>query len=347
MTRLLITCLCFAYLAIGCASPTNAKNTVQKLYQSVNPGVVELHVKALAGPKPGQVNYQATTQGSLGSGALISKEGRILTAAHVVDRATEIEVIFNDGSKTSGHVVWVDSLIDIAMIQAAEVPKSAKVLPLAESKSYLVGDQVIVIGAPYGVSHSLSVGYLSGIRDKSKIPATNIVPRYIQSDASINQGNSGGPMLNTQGEIIGIVSHILSSSGGSNGLGFAVSIDTINQVLETEPMTFSGLIPVLLNEQLSNAINNPYGYGLLVQQVIPGTLADKLNFQGGHVNALFGTTPILLGGDIIVSIAGYPMKDIDSVLSLRERFSNYETGEAIVFKYLRNGLEQEVIWTIE
>lgn len=347
MNRLIISCFCFAYFAIGCALPTNANNTVQKLYQSVNPGVVELHVKALAGPKPGQVNYQAVTQGSLGSGALISKEGRILTAAHVVDRATEIEVIFDDGTKTSGHVVWVDSLIDVAMIQAAKVPQNAKVLPLAKAASYDIGQQVIVIGAPYGVSHSLSVGYLSGIRDQQQLPGSKITPKLIQSDASINQGNSGGPMLNLEGEIIGIVSHILSSSGGSNGLGFAVSVDTIHEVIETKPMNFSGLIPLLMSEQLSNALNNPYGYGILVQQVIPGTLADKLNFQGGNVSVLFGNTSILLGGDIIISIAGYPMKDLESVLKLRERFSTYEKGDSVIFEFLRNGENKRVKWTFE
>mgnify|MGYP002700772267 CR=1 FL=1 len=196
------------------------ENSIQKLYKKVNPSVVELHVQSLSDPKVGQVAYKAKTANSLGSGALISSEGRILTAAHVVDKATAIEVQFADGTKTTGHVVWVEPLIDLAMIQAGTVPDSAKPLTLAKANNYQIGEQIVVIGAPFGVSHSLSVGYLSGIRDGNAIPGRKLVPRLLQTDASINQGNSGGPMFNLEGEIIGIVSHILSKSGGSNGLGF-------------------------------------------------------------------------------------------------------------------------------
>ncbi|MCJ8296895.1 MAG: trypsin-like peptidase domain-containing protein, partial [Colwellia sp.] len=234
----------------GCATSSQAyqvkENSIQTLYKKVNPSVVELHVKSLAAPKAGQVTYKEHTMGSLGSGALVSSEGRILTAAHVVDKATEIEVIFADGTKTTGHVVWVEPLIDLAMIQAGKVPSTAKPLKLAKANDYQIGEQVIVIGAPFGVSHSLSVGYLSGIRDGNAIPGRKLVPRLLQTDASINQGNSGGPMFNLNGEIIGIVSHILSRSGGSNGLGFVISVDTIQHIIDSDPGTFSGFIPMLL-----------------------------------------------------------------------------------------------------
>ncbi len=256
------------------------QNTIKELFQSVDAAVVELHVKAIAEPKPGQVEYRAATDRSLGSGALITTKGRILTAAHVVGRATEIQVIFSDGTKTSGHVVWVDNLIDLAMIQALKVPKQIKPLSLAKANDYSVGERVMVIGAPLGVSHSLSVGYLSGIRDKEEIPGTNMTPRFLQTDASINQGNSGGPMFNMQGEILGIVSHILSKSGGSDGLGFAISTDTIRKAMSSEPSVFTGVIPYLLTEKQAKAINNPYGYGVLIQQVIPGTVAHKMGFKG-------------------------------------------------------------------
>ncbi len=339
--------LVFAYLALGCALPSNAENSVQKLFKKVNSGVVELHVKALATPQPGQVAYKASLARSLGSGALISEKGRILTAAHVVDRATDIEVIFPDGTKTSGHVVWVDSLIDLAMIQAAKVPPSATPLQLAKTKDYQIGEQVVVIGAPYGVSHSLSVGYLSGIRDKEQIPGTTISPRFLQTDASINQGNSGGPMFNHKGDIIGIVSHILSKTGGSNGLGFVVSSDTIHEVIATEPLSFSGFIPFMLSEPFAYALNNPFGYGMLIQQVIPGTLAHKLGFKGGNVNVIVGRSPILLGGDILLSIGGHPLKDLETANKLRQRLADYEKGDEVMFQYLRDGKEEHVVWTID
>lgn len=335
----------------GCATSSQAyqvkENSIQTLYKKVNPSVVELHVKSLADPKAGQVTYKEHTMGSLGSGALVSSEGRILTAAHVVDKATEIEVVFADGTKTTGHVVWVEPLIDLAMIQAGKVPSTAKPLKLAKANDYQIGEQVIVIGAPFGVSHSLSVGYLSGIRDGNAIPGRKLVPRLLQTDASINQGNSGGPMFNLNGEIIGIVSHILSRSGGSNGLGFVISVDTIQHIIDSDPGTFSGFIPMLLNKEQSYAINNSAGHGMLIQHVIPGTLADKLGFKGGNLSVVMGRSPILLGGDILLEVGGRAITDLASAVQIKKHLASYEKGDRVTFKYLRNGQKKETYWIVE
>ncbi|WP_068547819.1 S1C family serine protease [Thalassotalea crassostreae] len=326
---------------------TSANSSVKQLFKKVNDGVVELHVKAIAAPKPGQVTYKTTQEGSLGSGAIINKNGDILTAAHVVNRATQIEVIFTDGSKTSGHVVWVDNLIDLALIRARNVPEKIEPLTLAKPGSYTIGEQVIAIGAPYGVSHSLSVGYLSGVRDRGQIPGTDITPRFLQTDASINQGNSGGPLFNLDGEIIGIVSHILSKSGGSNGLGFVVSVDTIVDIMESEPSAFIGFIPHLLNEVQAKAINNQYGYGMLIQHVVPATLAHKLGFRGGYLNVTVGRTPVLLGGDIVIEVDGIKLKTVKEALEIHRKFSDYKKGDKVKFKFLRDGKLKELVWNVD
>ncbi|WP_328824462.1 S1C family serine protease [Thalassotalea algicola] len=325
----------------------SAKNSIQKVYEQVNNGVVELHVKALAQPEPGKVNYRPTTENSLGSGALISDKGRILTAAHVVETATEITVIFNDGSTTSGHVVWVDNLIDLAMIQAYEVPKELQPLRLANSGNYNIGEQVLAIGAPYGVSHSLSVGYLSGVRDREPIPGSNLIPRFLQTDAAINQGNSGGPLFNLQGDIIGIVSHILSSSGGNNGLGFAVSIDTIRHIIDSDPGIFLGVSPHLLTKEQALALNNPFGYGLLIQQVVPNSIADVMGLKGGKFTVTIGRTPVLLGGDILLEVAGRPLTNLEEAIKIRQRLSEYGKGDRVTFKYLRNGKVEQTFWEFD
>jgi len=339
------------FLLSGCAIPTQAykvkENSIQTLYKKVNPSVVELHVKSLADPQVGQVVYKAKTSSSLGSGALVSSEGRILTAAHVVDKATSIEVEFADGTTTTGHVVWIEPLIDLAMIQAGEVPSTAKALKLAEANDYKIGEQVIIIGAPFGVSHSLSVGYLSGIRDSQAIAGRSLVPRLLQTDASINQGNSGGPMFNLNGNIIGIVSHILSKSGGSNGLGFVVSVDTIRHIIDSGPGTFSGFIPLLLNKKQSYALNNTAGHGMLIQHVIPGTLADKLGFKGGTLSVVIGRSPILLGGDILLEVGGRAIIDLASAMQIKKNLASFEKGDRVTFKYLRNGEMKETYWIVE
>ncbi|MBL4908712.1 MAG: trypsin-like peptidase domain-containing protein [Alteromonadaceae bacterium] len=328
-------------------SPVFAENNIQKLYKRVNNSVVELHVKSLSEPRHGQMDYKPKIVKSLGSGALINKVGRILTAAHVVDRATEIEVVFADGSKTSGHVVWIESLVDLAMIQALDVPDSIKPLKLAAANDYSIGEQVVVIGAPYGVSHSLSVGYLSGIRDSEAIPGSSLVPRLLQTDAAINMGNSGGPMFNLKGEVIGIVSHILSKTGGNNGLGFVISVDNIHTVIDSNPSDFFGLIPLLLNKEQSKIINNSAGYGMLIQNVIPNTLADRLGFKGGNMSVMMANNHILLGGDILLEIDGIAIKDVGSAIKIKQRMARYKKGEKIPFKYLRNGVKKEITWVVD
>nr|WP_245942598.1 S1C family serine protease [Candidatus Colwellia aromaticivorans] len=163
----------------------------------------------------------------------------------------------------------------------------------------------------------------------------------------MNVGNSGGPMFNDKGEIIGIVSHVLSKSGGSNGLGFVVSVDTIHEIMDSDPGTFSGFIPCLLNKQQSYALNNVAGHGMLIQHVVPRTLADKLGFKGGNKNVTIGNKSILLGGDILLAINGHKITDVDSVIKIKQRMANVKKGDEISFTFLRSGEVNTVYWQVE
>jgi serine protease Do len=339
---LLLTLICFT------SSPSfAAKGHIEKLFNKVDSSVVELHVKMLAEPTEKQVSYKPETQGTLGSGVIIDDSGRILTAAHVVDKAVTIEVEFADGSTTSGHVVWVEGIVDLAMIQAAELPESVKPAKLAKKGRYGVGERVIAIGAPYGVSHSLSVGYLSGIRDQEKLAKVGFMPRFLQTDAAINKGNSGGPLFNMKGEVIGIVSQILSQSGGSDGLGFAVSIDTVHDVIEFGPTVFAGFITYGLSEKEAQLLNVPQGYGMLIQHVIPNSLADRLNFKGGDTIVKIGNRQYLLGGDVIIEVGGIKINSLENILKLKSYLNEVEKGDEMIVKYLRNGEMRELSHKVE
>lgn len=328
----------------ACAAQSN---NIKKLYDEVNDSVVELHVKMLAEPNPKETIYKKATMGSLGSGVVINRQGRILTAAHVVDKAVSIEVEFANGEKTTGHVVWVESAVDLAMIQAAEVPEGVKVASLAKAGEYGVGEQVAAIGAPYGVSHSLSVGYLSGIRDQEHLSKIGYTPRFLQTDAAINKGNSGGPLFNLDGQVIGIVSQILSKSGGSEGLGFVVSVDTVHDVIEQGPAMFSGFTVYALSEKEAHAMNIKEGYGMLVQHVIPKSLAEKLGFVGGDMIVRIGERRFLVGGDIILAIGGIEPNTFENVLKLKDYIANLESGEIVEFRYIRKGEYKTLDWEVE
>ena len=153
---------------------------------------------------------------------LISKDGKVLTAAHVVQTADTVSVEFPNGEIVKAKVVSSEPPADIALLQLERVPASAVVAKLGDSDQVGVADQIFVVGAPYGISHTLTVGHISARRTPGGEQSELGLAEFFQTDAAVNQGNFGGPMFNMNGEVIGIVSHILSQSGGFEGLGFAV-----------------------------------------------------------------------------------------------------------------------------
>jgi serine protease Do len=161
----------------------------------------------------------------IGSGVLVSKDGKVMTAAHLVHGAERLEVQFLGGRTVTAKVVASELSADLSLLQLGEVPAALEPATLANSDAVRVGEQVIVVGAPYGLGHALSVGWISA----RWAPST--VYKAIPPDASINVGNSGGPMVNMAGEVIGIVSRVISKSGGSEGLGFVVTMNTAKQLL--------------------------------------------------------------------------------------------------------------------
>jgi serine protease Do len=178
---------------------------------------------------------------NIGSGVLISEENHILTAAHVVNSADDITVRTFDGEIKQAEVIFSEGSADIALIKLSTPVSGLKFARLGNSDNLAVGQYIYVIGTPYGLENSFSVGHISGFREFDRLYDGTIRAEFIQTDAAINSGNSGGPAFNSQGEVIGITSRILSVSGGFQGLGFVVVINTAKQLLALEERIWMGM----------------------------------------------------------------------------------------------------------
>lgn len=212
----------------GFIQPTNAQQ-LRELFSKSNPSVVV--IKTLEKKIPSVSQAGLVSLPGLGSGVLISGDGKVLTAAHVVQAADYVSVEFTDGKRVSAHVIASYPPADVALLQLEATPAEAVPARLGDSDKMQVGDDIFVIGAPFGLSHSLTVGHVSGRHLSEESVGGLSKVELFQTDAAINQGNSGGPMFNMDGEVVGIVSRIVSRSGGFEGVGFAVTSNVAQKLL--------------------------------------------------------------------------------------------------------------------
>jgi S1-C subfamily serine protease len=314
--------------------------TIAELFQKVDGAVIEIttvqQVVADQGPA------RRVSSGGLGSGFLISPEGLIVTAAHVVQVADDVSVRFVTGDVVNAKIVASDPSADVALIKAEAVPQGIEPVVLGDSDSAMVGDQVFVIGAPYGISHSLTAGHVSARRTPSQLFGGFEQVEILQTDAAINQGNSGGPMFNMKGEAIGIVSHILSTSGGFQGVGFVITSNLARQVLLDDPTPWSGLDGVLIEGPMARALNLPQRAGILVEGVAAGSPASAIGLHAGSLNAQIGGQTFTLGGDIILAIHGIIIGAPDFSKRIEEKSRSLKGDDQFVLRVLREGNEIEL-----
>ena len=317
---------------------------LREVFSRVDPAVVEIRTTESDVPGPGMAQ-PAALQG-LGSGVMIAPEGKILTAAHVVQTADQIEVRLQSGETIPARVVSSEPLVDLALIQLEKPPRTPFIAPLGDSDAMAVGDRIFVVGAPLGVSHTLTVGYVSG-RRKPGSTVSGIAPvEFFQTDAAINQGNSGGPMFNMQGEVVGIVSYILSRSGGSQGLGFAVTSKVARLLLEKRAF-WTGIDGYLLDGDLASVFNVPApGVGLLVQRVAKGSPAERLGLKAGTIRARIGDEDLIVGGDIVLGVMDVPLTGPESLAKVRARILRMQPGEPVTVTVLRGGKKVPLTSTV-
>ena len=313
---------------------------LREMFSKTNPSVVVIRT----------VERRVTPQAQglmslpgLGSGVVISTDGKILTAAHVVQAADQVAVEFVDGKKERAHVVASYPRADVAIVQL-DFPSPALVpAKLGDSDAVQVGDDVFVIGAPYGLSHSLTVGHVSGKHLSQESIAGVSKVEVFQTDAAINQGNSGGPMFNMAGEVIGIVSQILTTSGGFQGVGFAVTSNVARKLLLNKKSFWTGIDGYFLTNELARIFNVPQSAGLLVMRAAENSPASDLRLIAGTIPTNIGGAELVVGGDIILDVAGIQIvEDWKTLDEMQTALGNLQTGEKFTLKVLRAGMVVEL-----
>jgi S1-C subfamily serine protease len=289
---------------------------------------------------------------TLGSGFVYDNSGHIVTNYHVVAGDNDISITFIDGTVYRATAVGTDQYSDLAVLSVqGDVPTDKlKPLPLGNSSSLRVGQEVVAIGNPFGLSGSMTEGIVSGLNRLIPVyqdPLSNVaapafsIPDVIQTDAAINPGNSGGPLLDMQGEVIGINSAIFSTTGGFAGIGFAIPSNTIAKIapILIERGSFQhpwlGVSGIDMTPEIAEAIGLGEPRGFLVIEAAPGGPADSAGVQGGDTPAQLDGREIALGGDVILAINDKDVRKIDDVLGYLQQAT--EVGETVTLTVWRDG----------
>jgi len=275
---------------------------------------------------------------ALGSGFLISPDGRILTNNHVISGSSKIEVRFSDGSRYTAKVLVADRADDLALIQI-DPKKKVPFLKLGDSDALQVGQKVLAIGNPFGFSGTLTTGIVSSMGREIR-NENSTLEGLIQTDAAINEGNSGGPLLDSQGNVIGINTAILAPSGGNIGIGFAMPINRAKAMLEDFRVGKSfgrprfGASTVFIAGDLAAELKLPTNGGLLIQEVGRGSAAEKAGLKGYSDVVLVGNERLGVGGDFITEVDGKPVTESDA---LAREIARKRPGDTITVKVFRAG----------
>jgi S1-C subfamily serine protease len=335
------------------ASDRGEGNTVNQIYKADGQGVafIESQIESEPTFSPfGEVEPESGT--ATGSGFVIDKDGRILTNNHVVEGATKVTVKLGDSEKAyDAEVIGADPGTDVALLQVDAPQDELQPLTLGRSAGVEVGDPVVAIGNPFGLDRTVTSGIVSALQRQIQAPNGFSISNVIQTDAAINPGNSGGPLIDSEGEVIGINSQIATGGGGEGnvGIGFAIPIDTIRgelHQLETNgevEHAFLGITGGTVTAELADALNLPVDHGVLVQQVQPKGPADEAGIEGGDTSATIGGAEVRLGGDIITAIDG---KKVTSMEELAETVSSDKPGDEVKLDIVHGGDEETVTVTL-
>jgi len=335
------------------AEAVNAfQSQVIAVYEAVSPSVVNITNRGYAY----DMFMRAIPQEGTGSGFVYDVEGHIVTNYHVIENAEELLVTLADGQVYEAEVVGSDPSNDLAVIRidaGADLPEP---IALGDSDQLRVGQFVLAIGNPFGLEQTLTTGVISALGRVIENSDGGFIGEAIQTDAAINPGNSGGPLLDLEGYLVGINSQIISPSGASAGIGFAVSASTARRVVPEliarghYPHPWLGAQMLTLTPSMADVLreagmNVPVGTGLLVIETVKGAPADQAGIQGGSRVVRIGRYQIPLDGDIIVAVNGEPVENMQELTVYLE--TQTAVGDTVELTVIRGGEEQPVQVTLE
>jgi len=311
--------------------------TVRQIYEQEGKGVAFITANGVTSESesPFGLPQQGT---ATGSGFVIDKDGYIVTNAHVVEGADSVTVSFSEnGEAVPAEVKGVDRSTDVAVLKVdPSKVENITPIPLGDSSKSQVGDPVIAIGNPFGLSRTVTTGIVSGLQRQIQAPNGFTISNVIQTDAAINPGNSGGPLLDANGRVIGINSQIQTGGGqGSVGIGFAVPINTVKDELsklkagESVERAYLGVQMQRVDSQLAEDLNLPVDHGALIVSVTPDSPADKAGLRGGRTGTAQG---VAAGGDLIVAVDGRETTTEDAVAN---EIAAHKPGDRVEITYYR------------
>jgi len=305
-----------------------AQRSINDIYRASAPGVVHIEtatkVPQASDPFFGNPFGGSQTQRALGSGFVIDKAGHIVTNYHVVRGASSIQVSFSNNERIKATVVGLDPSTDIAVLKVHVKSRALKSLPLGNSDAVRVGDQVIAIGNPFGLDRSVTSGIVSAVQRRIEAPNQLSISHVIQTDAALNHGNSGGPLLNAQGEVIGVNAQIETGgqSQGNVGIGFAIPINTVRTVAAElikkgkVEHAFLGIEGKTLTPNIARLFHLPVTSGVLVAAVRPSTGAADAGLKAGTNQVTVEGESWPAGGDLIVKADGQSVESIERLIDL-------------------------------
>jgi S1-C subfamily serine protease len=331
--------------------PPTKGATPEKLYRRDAPGVVQITSTTVTQAPTDPFGFGPATpqtQQSLGSGFVIDKAGHIVTNYHVISGASRVQVSFSSQDEIDAQVVGSDPSTDIAVLKIDTHSRALTPLPLGDSDAVSVGDPVYAIGNPFGFTRTLTAGVVSALQRQIVAPNTQPIDGVIQTDAAINHGNSGGPLIDAAGRVIGVTSQISTGTTGEQGnigIGFAIPINTVRsvaaQIIKSGKVdhAFLGISTVAVTPGIAKLFNLPTRAGLMVYRVDKSSGAEHAGIKGSTTNVVVQGMSYPLGGDIIVTADHQPVTTLDQ---LRSVIARHKPGDKIQLELFRHGQKKSV-----